>query len=273
MLSHIGIDVDNDNNNNNNNDTTTRPQNNDKHPLLLSAVGSVGTSLLPPPSAPLSTTTPLAVDNGPASIRINVKNAEDAILTIDLNPQDTIETLKNRILEEKGKKSHKVRLVYGGRLLADHQTILESKMTNNCYVISSITLPLSIGGTIASLPGGGATTTASPGVDMEVNHQQLLRAPLLLDQRLPRQGTEPSEFILEMEHHRNQILVSDAGFMSIQSSVLRDSLELLFGLTFGFFLGPISLFWLSKDYLARNVKLGIIAGVSFNILIGLTRVT
>ncbi|EFA84558.1 hypothetical protein PPL_01547 [Heterostelium album PN500] len=214
-------------------------------------------------------------NNNSNNIKLNIKNAEDTLLVVDVSPKDTIDHLKSLILERKAKKAHKIRLIYNGKMLIDSNSIEESKLTNGCFIICSITAPLNLSPTIAELPHDAILNATPPTPSISTSQPTSLNVNnnILYDPTTNSFRTN-DDIILEMENFRmNQDTVEELEFMSLQTNIVRDSLELIFGMAFGFFFGPISLFWLSKDYLARSIKFGIIIGVSLNVLIGLSSVT
>ncbi|GAM26605.1 hypothetical protein SAMD00019534_097800, partial [Acytostelium subglobosum LB1] len=221
------------------------------------------------------------------TIRVNIRSAEDPIVTIDVGLSDTIEQVKHRILELKNKKAHRLRMVYNGRMLSDNQTVRESKLIDGAFIICSITMPLSIPSSDSTNNNNSNNTClnniTNHNIIINNNNNTIAAVPVvnsspstppIISNVVNNSNTNNNDFVLEMNGRVQSaiILEDDQAFaMSLQTNILRDSLELLFGLASGFFFGPISLFWLSKDYLARNVKFGIVMGVSMNVFVGLTK--
>ncbi|KAN0049958.1 hypothetical protein ACTA71_003056 [Dictyostelium dimigraforme] len=211
-------------------------------------------------------------------IRIKVKNAEDPILYINLKGTDKIQLFKSMILKQKDKPPHfNCRIIFNGKMLKDNQTISECKLNNESVVICSIAEPLNIQPTVAIIPN---STTISDNNNSNIPH------PFTPPQR----QNIHQDFILDMErtrillNHGNGIDIDTTGtgtvtqnnrnFMFIsENSAARESLELFFGLSFGFFFGPLSLFWISKSYLSRTAKLGIVMGVIFSVSLSLVRMS
>ncbi|KAM9963383.1 hypothetical protein ACTFIW_006611 [Dictyostelium discoideum] len=215
-------------------------------------------------------------------LRIKVKNAEDPIIYINLKGTDKIQLFKSMILKQKDKQSHyNCRIIFNGKMLKDDQTIADCKLNNDSVVICSITEPLNIQPTLAIIPN---STTSN-----NIAHPFTPTPPL---PPLPPQNIH-QDFILDMERARillngngngNGIDIDDTtgvtgtqnnrNFLFInENSAARESLELFFGLSFGFFFGPLSLFWISKSYLSRTAKLGIVMGVIFSVSLSLVRMS
>ncbi|KAK5582610.1 hypothetical protein RB653_004195 [Dictyostelium firmibasis] len=218
-------------------------------------------------------------------IKIKVKNAEDPIIYIKLKGTDKIQLFKSTILKQKDKPPHyNCRIIYNGKMLRDDQTISECKLNNESVVICSITEPLNIQPTIAIIPNPTTTTTTTT----DINNIPHPFTP-------PQRQNIHQDFILDME--RTRVLLNGGGgggididdanangggtftqnnrsFMFVgENSAARESLELFFGLSFGFFFGPLSLFWISKSYLSRTAKLGIVMGVIFSVSLSLVRMS
>lgn len=218
-------------------------------------------------------------------LRIKVKNAEDPIIYINLKGTDKIQLFKSMILKQKDKQSHyNCRIIFNGKMLKDDQTIADCKLNNDSVVICSITEPLNIQPTLAIIPNSTTTTTS------EINNNNTAHPFTPLPTPPQRQNIH-QDFILDMERARillngngNGIDIDDTTGVTVtqnnrnflfinENSAARESLELFFGLSFGFFFGPLSLFWISKSYLSRTAKLGIVMGVIFSVSLSLVRMS
>ncbi|KAM9953240.1 hypothetical protein ACTFIR_008303 [Dictyostelium discoideum] len=220
-------------------------------------------------------------------LRIKVKNAEDPIIYINLKGTDKIQLFKSMILKQKDKQSHyNCRIIFNGKMLKDDQTIADCKLNNDSVVICSITEPLNIQPTLAIIPN----STTSELNNNNNNNNNIAHPFTPPPPPLPPQNIH-QDFILDMERARillngngNGIDIDDTtgvtgtqnnrNFLFInENSAARESLELFFGLSFGFFFGPLSLFWISKSYLSRTAKLGIVMGVIFSVSLSLVRMS
>jgi len=56
---------------------------------------------------------------------VNVKTLTAKVITVDMEPTDTILRLKEKIEEKEGIPPPKQRLVFGGRVVADEKTLAD----------------------------------------------------------------------------------------------------------------------------------------------------
>ncbi|EGC38664.1 hypothetical protein DICPUDRAFT_148688 [Dictyostelium purpureum] len=203
-------------------------------------------------------------------IKITVKNAEDPVEYIELRPSDKVHLLKSSILKIKNKPKHNLRIIYNGKMLRDDSmTLSDCKLETGSVVICSITEPIVFSNpTVAAIPNDNGTDTATT-------------SPTTTNNRVQNNSYIPPEFVIEMGSRQQLGLESPPAqtttlpnrVFGSSSPFVRDSIELTFGLLFGFFFGPISLFWITKEYLTRTTKMGIVFGVIFSVSLSLVRLS
>ncbi|KYQ90525.1 mannose-6-phosphate receptor domain-containing protein [Tieghemostelium lacteum] len=227
---------------------------------------------------------------GKTQLSLTIKHLDDPNLIISCDSTDSIQTLKNKILFEKQKTSSQIRIIYNGKMLKDnYQSLKEAGILDNAVIICSITeglktiptpqdTPSNPNNDIQSLNNSQRRQNTSPFAVFEndLQQQQQITSTQLIQlqqqqqalQLLPLSPPLTATVATERERERD-FLQREFGIGP--NSVARDSIELLCGMSIGFFLGPISLLFLSKSYLSRNFKVGILMGVLLSLLLGIAR--
>ncbi|KAF2074018.1 hypothetical protein CYY_004669 [Polysphondylium violaceum] len=219
---------------------------------------------------------------------VKIKNGEDPVFTLTMKQEDTVQKLKHSILAHKKLEfDYHVRMILNGRMLQDHLTVSQSKILNNSVIICMITdpLPTISKPTTAVIPPPTTTNTSTsippPSTDPDpesLNQQAILeilreegREDLWQNSIQQQQQQQQQNEQQQNEHqfYNN----TNNGFEMIPVAAARDSIELLVGMIFGFVFGPLALFWVAREYIPRNTKLGIFMGIVFGLLLSIIKLT
>jgi len=186
-------------------------------------------------------------------ITIHVKSMEFPVLIINVSPSQSINSLKQMIIEQLNVSGKTIRLISQGKLLDDQNTVKTSQLKNNCFIHCAISQHISL-----DIPP--ADTQPQQPTQLHGTPVQHTVLPNLLNNRIAMEGLAP-RLGNEEEEERE-----DAAVTTISSDVL-------IGFALGFLLGLIVLLWLWDRNIPRQIKLGIIAGVGLNAVFGLFKLS
>ncbi|CAK5052317.1 unnamed protein product [Meloidogyne enterolobii] len=69
-----------------------------------------------------------------AKIQVLVRDLNNSKFTLEMQPNNTILDMKNKVYERKGQTVEEQRLIYSGQLLKDNYKLSHYKIGNNCIV-------------------------------------------------------------------------------------------------------------------------------------------
>ncbi|XP_059214457.1 UV excision repair protein RAD23 homolog B [Centropristis striata] len=98
-------------------------------------------------------------------MQITLKTLQQQTFKIDIDEEETVKTLKERIEEEKGKDHFSVaglKLIYAGKVLSDDTALKEYKINEKNFVVVMVTKPKTASATPQPSPATSASSTAAP---------------------------------------------------------------------------------------------------------------
>ncbi|XP_060917244.1 UV excision repair protein RAD23 homolog B [Labrus mixtus] len=96
-------------------------------------------------------------------MQITLKTLQQQTFKIDIDEQETVKTLKERIEQEKGKDNFSVgwlKLIYAGKILSDDVALKEYKMNEKNFVVVMVSKPKTA--TAQSSPASSAASSTAP---------------------------------------------------------------------------------------------------------------
>ncbi|TMS08652.1 UV excision repair protein RAD23-like protein B [Larimichthys crocea] len=96
-------------------------------------------------------------------MQITLKTLQQQTFKIDIDEEETVKTLKERIEEEKGKDHFSVsglKLIYAGKILNDDTALKEYKINEKNFVVVMVTKPKTA--SAAPSPAASAPSTTAP---------------------------------------------------------------------------------------------------------------
>ncbi|KAM9367609.1 UV excision repair protein RAD23 homolog B [Phaethornis superciliosus] len=100
-------------------------------------------------------------------MQITLKTLQQQTFRIDIDPEETVKTLKERIESQRGKDAFPVagqKLIYAGKILNDDTALKEYKIDENNFVVVMVTKPKASAGAAqqSSATTAASLTTAAP---------------------------------------------------------------------------------------------------------------
>ncbi|XP_074547237.1 UV excision repair protein RAD23 homolog B [Halichoeres trimaculatus] len=97
-------------------------------------------------------------------MQITFKTLQQQTFKIEIDEEETVKTLKERIEQEKGKDNYSVgglKLIYAGKILSDDTALKEYKISEKNFVVVMVSKPKTTSATPSS-PGTAAPSTPAP---------------------------------------------------------------------------------------------------------------
>ncbi|XP_006011153.1 UV excision repair protein RAD23 homolog B isoform X1 [Latimeria chalumnae] len=99
-------------------------------------------------------------------MQVTLKTLQQQTFKIDIDPEETVKALKEKIESEKGKDAFPVagqKLIYAGKILSDDTPLKEYKIDEKNFIVVMVTKPKSASGTAAqpATQSTASTTTAT----------------------------------------------------------------------------------------------------------------
>lgn len=98
-------------------------------------------------------------------MQITLKTLQQQTFKIDIDEEETVKTLKERIEEEKGKDNFSVagqKLIYAGKILSDDSALKEYKIDEKNFVVVMVTKPKTASAAPQPSPATSAPSTTAP---------------------------------------------------------------------------------------------------------------
>ncbi|XP_022059587.1 UV excision repair protein RAD23 homolog B isoform X2 [Acanthochromis polyacanthus] len=98
-------------------------------------------------------------------MQITLKTLQQQTFKIDIDEDETVKTLKERIEQEKGKDNFSVaglKLIYAGKILNDDTALKEYKIDEKNFVVVMVTKPKASSAAPQSSPTASASSTTAP---------------------------------------------------------------------------------------------------------------
>ncbi|XP_034565558.1 UV excision repair protein RAD23 homolog B [Notolabrus celidotus] len=98
-------------------------------------------------------------------MQITFKTLQQQTFKIEIDEEETVKTLKERIEEEKGKDNFSVdglKLIYAGKILSDDTALKEYKISEKNFVVVMVTKAKTASATPQSSPSTSAPSTTAP---------------------------------------------------------------------------------------------------------------
>lgn len=98
-------------------------------------------------------------------MQITLKTLQQQTFKIDIDEEETVKTLKERIEQEKGKDHFSVaglKLIYAGKVLSDDTALKEYKINEKNFVVVMVTKPKTASAAPQPSPATSAPSTAAP---------------------------------------------------------------------------------------------------------------
>ncbi|XP_054875354.1 UV excision repair protein RAD23 homolog B isoform X1 [Amphiprion ocellaris] len=98
-------------------------------------------------------------------MQITLKTLQQQTFKIDIDEDETVKTLKERIEQEKGKDNFSVaglKLIYAGKILSDDTALKEYKIDEKNFVVVMVTKPKASSAAPQSSPTASAPSTTAP---------------------------------------------------------------------------------------------------------------
>uniref|UniRef100_A0A673B2S5 UV excision repair protein RAD23 n=1 Tax=Sphaeramia orbicularis TaxID=375764 RepID=A0A673B2S5_9TELE len=98
-------------------------------------------------------------------MQLTLKTLQQQTFKIDIDEEETVKTLKEKIEEEKGKDGFPVagqKLIYAGKILSDDQALKEYKIDEKNFVVVMVTKPKAAAAAPKQSPATSAPTTTAP---------------------------------------------------------------------------------------------------------------
>lgn len=98
-------------------------------------------------------------------MQLTLKTLQQQTFKIDIDEEETVKTLKEKIEEEKGKDGFPVagqKLIYAGKILSDDQALKEYKIDEKNFVVVMVTKPKAAAAAPKPSPAASAPTTTAP---------------------------------------------------------------------------------------------------------------
>ena len=67
-------------------------------------------------------------------IQIFVRTLTGRTMSVEVNPDDTIESLKEKLYDEEGIPVEQIRLIFGGKQLENHRTFRDYNISNESTI-------------------------------------------------------------------------------------------------------------------------------------------
>lgn len=99
-------------------------------------------------------------------MQITLKTLQQQTFKVDIDEEETVKTLKERIEQEKGKDNFSVaglKLIYAGKILNDDTALKEYKIDEKNFVVVMVTKPKTASAAPQSSPAASAPSTTAPG--------------------------------------------------------------------------------------------------------------
>nr|XP_057907771.1 UV excision repair protein RAD23 homolog B [Doryrhamphus excisus] len=109
-------------------------------------------------------------------MQITLKTLQQQTFRIDIDEEETVTTLKERIEQEKGQDNFPVagqKLIYAGKILSDDSTLKEYKIDEKNFVVVMVTKPKKA----SAAPPSSAPSTAAPPTTSSTSQTPTERAP------------------------------------------------------------------------------------------------
>ncbi|XP_008283781.1 UV excision repair protein RAD23 homolog B isoform X2 [Stegastes partitus] len=98
-------------------------------------------------------------------MQITLKTLQQQTFKVDIDEEETVKTLKERIEQEKGKDTFSVaglKLIYAGKILNDDTALKEYKINEKNFVVVMVTKPKTASAAPQSSPAASAPSTTAP---------------------------------------------------------------------------------------------------------------
>mmetsp|Transcript_5553 Transcript_5553/g.8614 ORF Transcript_5553/g.8614 Transcript_5553/m.8614 type:complete len:223 (+) Transcript_5553:85-753(+) len=202
-----------------------------------------------------------------------VKTADGRKLDIHVSGKDRVESLKKTVLELERAENKACRLICQGKMLSeDSQTLRDAGLHDGVYIHCVISEVVHSRQEQEEEP---PSISRFREMGFSENEIEFFRSQLMTRRGIQPGGNEADLRRAEEEWLSTRIdidnNVRDTEPMIPRDSIEGDNSDLLWGITTGFLLGIIMVFWLFERALPRKQKIGIIAGIGCNLSFGLLR--
>ncbi|XP_077353808.1 UV excision repair protein RAD23 homolog B [Festucalex cinctus] len=113
-------------------------------------------------------------------MQITLKTLQQQTFKIDIDEEETVTTLKERIEQEKGKDSFPVsgqKLIYAGKILSNDSVLKEYKIDEKNFVVVMVTKPKKAPSASQPAPATPTAGTAPPPTPLSASHNPSVRLP------------------------------------------------------------------------------------------------
>lgn len=211
-------------------------------------------------------------------MKINVRTMHDKTLTLQVNPSDTCQQVKQLVREHDPSLSPDAhRLIYQGRILADDDTLQAASL---CDEHTLLIVPAAPGQPTRGQPQSQAQGSARS-ISRPYNRPHLPLAPQLASLlggaqpyglQLPRSFAEahPGRRVALRDEEYGALQYADFPELDVREG---DNMDLLVGVGIGFMLGCVAGLCLIEASLSRRLKLGVLLGITCNVSFALLRLS